>query len=65
MDNDTVHAINIELQSTGTDAGICVEAQCPDCHETITVAEKQWWESKCECGRVWNMDIDVYAERET
>jgi len=64
VDSNEVYAINEKLKTHETDSGITFEAQCPDCLEQIHVAESQWWESKCKCGRVWKLEINICADKE-
>lgn len=64
MDSNEVSAINERLETHETDLGITFRAQCPDCGEQIRVAEHQWWESICKCGRVWNLEINICADKE-
>ena len=47
----------------GGDAGVGFTAKCPDCKETIKVAEYQWWKSICGCGIQWHLNIIVKAEK--
>lgn len=62
MMDERIYAINEELETHETDSRITFKAQCPDCKEQIRVAESQWWESKCKCGRVWELEINIYSE---
>lgn len=64
----TIYAEDVEFNyegGTGGDAGLGFNAKCPDCRDSINVAEGQWWDSICSCGYKWCLSsIKVEAEKE-
>lgn len=43
----------------GCDCGQIYETKCPQCKEKLRLADDQWWEAKCECGRTWRLVISA------
>lgn len=39
----------------GGDCGRWVEIQCPECQDTVCLAEYGWWDTHCQCGRDWSL----------
>ena len=54
---DKIYAKEIEFKNTGGDAGMIYNIICPECKETIKVAEYSWWDTECECGYTWELEI--------
>ena len=43
----------------GSDCGAIFEMTCPECGDRIRLAESGWWDTTCECGIKW--ELEIYA----
>ncbi len=52
----------VEVSSTGGDAGDCYRFRCPTCRDWVTVGTFAWWVPTCECGRHWSVEVVATGE---
>lgn len=54
---------DLGFEGAGGDAGVTYKMRCEDCGDEITVAEKQWWDTKCSCGYVWSLVVKAVGTK--
>ena len=58
-----IKVYGIKYTVGSSDAGEGYEFQCPECGDTIKWAEYKWWDCKCSCGYVWEIEMYAYPVR--
>ena len=54
-----IHKMEIILVRDGRQVGDALEFRCPICKETLTWVPYAWWQSECDCGFMWHVDINA------
>lgn len=49
--------------TTGGDAGVGCYVTCPRCKTRVQVAESAWWDTECQCGLRWELDIRAVGRK--
>ena len=60
---EKIEAKEIEFVCSGGDAGNTYKIQCPECKQTIEVAECGWWNAVCSCDYTWDLVITAYGTK--
>ena len=62
-ESDIIETADLKITGLNAECGDSFEGFCPKCHEKLSVATSQYWETKCSCGYEWKLVLKIIGEK--